>query len=72
VYVTKCPGPGFRVEPYAPVRKQLLNLLRLMNGKRQQAGFAKIPPSVLRYRREIVKPFAGAAASDLQGEGSIA
>jgi hypothetical protein len=45
-------------EPYAPVRKQLLNLLRLMNAKRQQAGFAKIPTSVLRYRREIVKPFA--------------
>lgn len=44
-------------EPYAPVRKQLLNLLRLVNAKRQQAGFSKIPPSVLRYRRQIVKPF---------------
>jgi hypothetical protein len=44
-------------EPYAPVRKQLLNLLRLVNAKRQQAGFTKIPPSVLRYRRQIVKAF---------------
>jgi hypothetical protein len=44
-------------EPYAPVRKQLLNVLRLVNAKRQQAGFSKIPPSVLRYRRQIVKAF---------------
>ena len=46
-------------EPFAPVREQLLNLLRLANAKRQQAAFAKFPPSVLRYRREILKPIAG-------------
>lgn len=44
-------------EPYAPVRKQLLNLLRLVNAKRQQAGFAKLPATVLRMRRRIVMPF---------------
>lgn len=44
-------------EPYAPVRKQLLNLLRLVNEARQMAGLEKLPPTVLRYRREIVKPF---------------
>lgn len=44
-------------EPYAPVRRQLLNLLRLVNGRRQQAGLSKIAPSVLRYRRAIVRPF---------------
>jgi hypothetical protein len=44
-------------EPYAPIRRQLLNLLRLVNAKRQEAGFAKIPPTVLRYRRTIVRPF---------------
>ena len=44
-------------EPYAPVRKQLLNLLRLVNQARQSAGSEKVPPTVLRYRREIVKPF---------------
>lgn len=44
-------------EPYAPIRKQLLNLLRLVNEARQSAGLEKLPPTVLRYRREIVKPY---------------
>lgn len=43
--------------PYAPVRKQLLKLLRLINAKRQAAGFAKIPTSCLRFKREIVRAF---------------
>lgn len=44
-------------EPYAPVRKQLLNLLRLVNAERQAAGYGKLPATVLRLRRRIVKPF---------------
>jgi hypothetical protein len=44
-------------EPYAPVRKQLLNLLRLVNAKRQEAGYQKLPTSVLRMKRRIMKPF---------------
>lgn len=44
-------------EPYAPVRRQLLNLLRLINKARGEAGFEKLSTSVLRYRRMIVKPF---------------
>lgn len=44
-------------EPYAPIRKQLLNLLRLVNERRATAGLSKLPPSVLRYKRRIVKPF---------------
>ena len=43
--------------PYAPVRKQLLKLLRLINAKRQAAGYAKVPPTCLRFKREIVKAF---------------
>jgi hypothetical protein len=43
--------------PYAPVRKQLLKLLRLINAKRQAAGYSKIPYSALRFRRPIVKAF---------------
>lgn len=43
--------------PYAPVRKQLLKLLRLINAKRQTAGFAKVPVSCLRFKREIVRAF---------------
>ncbi len=49
-------------EPYAPIRRQLLNLLRLVNAKRQSAGYTKVPPTVLRYRREIVKPFEDSVA----------
>lgn len=44
--------------PYAPVRKQLLKLLRLINAKRQAAGYAKIPATCLRFRRMIVQSFA--------------
>ncbi len=44
-------------EPYAPIRRQQLVLLRQINMRRQQAGFEKIPPTVLRYKRAIVKPF---------------
>ena len=43
--------------PYAPVRKQLLKLLRLMNAKRQASGFTRIAPSCLRFKRQIVKSF---------------
>ncbi len=49
--------------PYAPVRKQLLKLLRLIDTKRQEAGFSRIPPRCLRYRREIVKAFEAAGLS---------
>jgi hypothetical protein len=45
-------------EPYAPIRRQQLNLLRLVNKKRQMAGFEKLSPSVLRYKRGIVRPFS--------------
>jgi hypothetical protein len=44
-------------EPYAPIRRQLLNLIRLVNAKRQCAGLSKVSTSVLRYRRRIVRPF---------------
>lgn len=46
-------------EPYAPVRKQLLNLLRLVNTIRESAGYSKVPVTALRLRRQIVKPFGG-------------
>ena len=44
-------------EPYAPIRKQLLKLLRLVNAKRQAAGYAKVPAMCLRFKREIVRAF---------------
>ena len=46
-------------EPYAPVRVQLWNLLRWVNKARHAAGLERVPPSVIRTKRAIVKPFAG-------------
>jgi hypothetical protein len=47
----------FPFEPYAPVRRQLLTLLRAVNAVRRQAGFQVLPIEVLPLRRRIVKPF---------------
>ena len=44
-------------EPYAPVRQQLLNLVRYINRRRQTANLEPVGFSVLRYRRRIVRPF---------------
>ncbi|QDV90784.1 hypothetical protein RAS2_18670 [Phycisphaerae bacterium RAS2] len=46
-----------RFEPYAPVRRQLLNLLRAVNRLRDSAGFEPVPVSALRLRRRVVRPF---------------
>ena len=63
-------------EPYAPVRKQLLKLLRLINAKRQAAGYSKLPPTCLRFKRDIVRAFerpasvATAEATELEHRAS--
>lgn len=44
-------------EPYAPIRRQMLNLLRSVNQARRIAGFAALPVEVVPFRRRIVKPF---------------
>lgn len=44
-------------EPYAPVRRQSLNILRAVNRARATAGLELIPHSCLRFRRRIVRPF---------------
>ena len=44
-------------EPYAPVRQQLLNLVRYINQRRKVASLEPLGFSVLRYRRRIVRPF---------------
>jgi hypothetical protein len=44
-------------EPYAPVRQQLLNILRVINKARKAGGYALVATNALRYRRHIVKPF---------------
>jgi hypothetical protein len=44
-------------EPYAPVRRQLLNLVRHIDKRRKDAGLELLGFSVIRYRRRIVRPF---------------
>lgn len=42
---------------YAPVRRQLFNLLRAVNRMRKIAGFEVVSKSSIRLKREIVRPF---------------
>lgn len=44
-------------EPYAPVRRQLLELWRAVNGVRKTAGFGLVPRSCVRMLRRIERPF---------------
>ena len=44
-------------KPYAPVRQQMLNILRLVNTRRRVAGLQPLSTANLRYRRRIVKRF---------------
>ncbi len=49
---------NFPYEPYAPVRKQLLELVSLVNRVRKERGRSSLDPrKVARFRRRIVKPF---------------
>ena len=42
---------------YAPVRRQLLNILRAVNKARSKQRFDELKPSAIGLRRKIVKPF---------------
>jgi hypothetical protein len=44
-------------QPYAPVRRQYLELLRLVNKRRKAAGLALVPLTALRLMRRSVRPF---------------
>lgn len=46
-----------RYVPYAPVRRQLLNVLRAVNRVRQERGFKRIDSDVLVLRRRVLRPF---------------
>ncbi len=45
-------------ERYAPVRRQLLLLVKGVNELRKVAGYSPLPSEVLGLRRRVVKPFA--------------
>ena len=47
------------VEPYAPVRRQLLKIRRLVNRLRKKAGMGEVPIEAIPMKRRIVRPFEG-------------
>jgi len=55
---------------YAPVRRQLLKLLRLVNEARARTGYEPVPHSALRLRRKIVKPFGEPASGSIRKEAA--
>lgn len=48
---------NLEIEPYAPVRRQLLRLHRMVNGLRKRAGLNRVPVEVIPMKRRIVRPF---------------
>lgn len=46
-----------RFEPYAPVVRQLFNILRATNRVLRDEGRAPVEASVIRLRRKVVRPF---------------
>ena len=44
-------------EPYAPIRRQMFNILREVNRVRKVAGFEQIPSSAIWLKRRICSPF---------------
>src|SRR4051812_825004 len=56
-------------EPYAPVRRQLFNLVRAMNRARKAAGFQPLAMSCVRLKRRIVRPFQPVAVTARPGQG---
>jgi hypothetical protein len=58
-------------EPYAPVRTQLHCIFREVNRRRKLAQFEPLPPSCIRVRRRIVKPFEPLARNAEEPYASI-
>jgi hypothetical protein len=46
-------------EPYAPLRRQLLNVVRAVNRAKLKAGFEPVTIEYLTLKRHVVKPFKG-------------
>lgn len=44
-------------EPYAPIRRQLLAILRAVNEARRTAGFHPVEDTCFRFKRRIYRPF---------------
>ena len=54
-------------QPYAPVRQQLLGMVRKVNRLRRAAGLEKVPVTSVRWKRWIVKPFGEGESAGRSG-----
>lgn len=54
-------------EPYAPVRRQLLNIWRAMNKRRGAAGFTPVPIEAVRMKRRVLRPFDDGCSAEPAG-----
>lgn len=55
-----------KFQPYAPVRRQLINIWRAVNRSRKEAGYELLGIECIRMRRNIVKPFEETPRSQSQ------
>lgn len=51
-------------EPYAPIRRQLLTVLRAVNRERKRAGFELVARSCFRFARRVCRPFEQAEPAE--------
>jgi hypothetical protein len=58
-------------EPYAPVRRQLLNILRAANRVRRRSGYESVPVAAIRMGRRPVKVFEISHALTEKSLGSL-
>jgi hypothetical protein len=56
-------------EPYAPVRRQLLCILRAVNRARKKAGFTPVRRDVFRFKRRIYRPYETLAEREARHSG---
>jgi len=57
-----------RFEPYQPVVRQVLNVLRAVNRVRKRAGLEQVPTDCIRTRRQVISPFMRPAHTRRFGE----
>lgn len=62
---------GIPFARYAPIRRQLLTLLKKVNDARSRMGYASLPHSVLSLRRTPIKVYADSLQESPGGEPGL-
>ena len=58
-------------EPYAPIRRQLLTILKKVNEKRKAAGYALLDKDCIRYHRDPARAFGNETQESGRAEYSV-